>query len=577
MSNQVNIPKYYSLDQLNELKARFKQPRAVFSRTSVQQFLKAAKNEELHKEISPELKQFLGFLDSVIQTGGKTISGEKLSQGLNATFEHSKNPYNTMWQIRFINFISDVDMRKKIPYLETEEQKTKIASIKQRPAVDQTGESWNISQHHSLGIQSRSLEASFHVADNYPQATVVVERPDSNYSQVDDKELFKSISDLAQEIFTAEALQRVPDIQFNDDFFNQKLTDKEKIKTVNNKPLSQVFSKLISNSTYDSRTFIDLTHQQAKLSEMTVNYDSESSLLDLYLYRLNAFQDGPNIKAFYDDEGNQEPFEFGFDPKNYQGKEGRKKLALEAYEFFKTEFNENPQRFMDLVFHQSYQSEINFAKAQSEFMEAVKQIPIKQKSLDLNLAIVVDLKEQLAVYSLGDMSVIPSFHRDIHATSSHMKDLQRIQRKPNHQTPRLKLGNQKKAQDDSPNLAAIYDKDDVEAIILASKHLIKDRRKPCAGKQNKHYGDFFNSVLTPYIQDTKSIQRKKDAKLITDMISHSSENEDLGIYVLSHKISDDNENSVEIPDFEMPSGGDSDDNNPWQDSPIDSPDDLVLA
>lgn len=575
MSNQVNISERYSQDKLNELKTRLMQAKTPFSRISIERFLTAIRNKDLHRDISHELASFLGYLDSFIKTRNKTIDGHSLNQGLDEAFSRSTNPYNTMWQIRFINFISNVDMRKKIHYLETVEQKAKIAGIQQKPVADRNGQEWNISQHHSLGAQTRSLETSFYVTDDYPRATVVVERPDNNYSQIEDDELFRAISELAQETFTPEALQRVPDIQFNSNYFNQDRSNNDKVQLINTKPLSKIFSKLINRSTDDGRTLIELINNQAKLGEMIINYDSESSLLDLYLYRLNAFQDGHKIKAFHDQETGEEAFEFDFDPKNYEGKEGRKKLAIEAYEFFRTEFNESPQRFMDLVLNSSYQSEINFARLDKEFRGAVQEIPIKQTKLDLNFAIIVDLKDHLAIYSRGDTTVFPIFHQDIHSTGEVIRNLKKEQKKPNYQISRLELSDKKAKgiKNDLPAHAAIYDKDEIEAVVLASRHLIKDRRKPCSGKQNKHYADFVNNIITPYIQDSDSIQRKKDVKLITEMISHASEGEDLGIYVLSHKISDDNEESLDIPDFQMPNDG----NDPWEDSPTGSPNDLVLV
>lgn len=556
MNGQVNIQDYYPEAKLFKAKQRLLATKQSVSNNTLNNFTATVRKKELHPKLTPELNAFLEDLDTLIKRPNSSTETKELTTTMANDFNSHSSPENTMWQIRFLNYIHDAEMRKQVCCLNSDKEKQNLAGIKYRLASSGPENPWHISSHKSFGRNSRSLEPAFHVFDNFPQSFITVERANDDFSQVLDRATAQDIRDLVEKYFNIRELNEVPDIKFNEDYFETERSPRAIVKIMNKSPIDTVLSSVISKEG-DGKAFLDFIANQQNLKDVILNGRDNSSLLDLYLYRLGAHMSGNKILPYYDEETKEaEPFEFGFNPNNYKGKAGLQRLTVEAYNFFKEEFQEDKQAFLDHIFYDNYQHSLNLEKAHNKLSNAVSNYKRRNnENLSFNVSSVIDLGDDLAVYSNGDSTVIPIFHQDAYSSSDAMNKLKAIQEQPLSQVSRLELGENNQGQSKKskvkPYTASVFAKDEIETLIIASRDLIKNKRKIGKAKNKKLFRIFFNTILAPFISDQQSPKKEKDLKLITDILSYTSEDQSLSITTLGHKISDDNDSEIpDLPDWD---------------------------
>ena len=582
MDNQSNISKYYPENRLNQLTEQLAKRRPGFSKATIKSFYHAANQNKIHGKLSTEFQKFLGFLDQFIQIGPEKLEVPVLQEELEKTFSGAMNAQNTMWQIRFLNYAFDNEMRQKLHMIEEPAQKLNFAGVQRKITYDSQGQEWNMATHQSLGRGSRAFEQPFHLFNNFPDSVVVLERTDENYSSIDDRDRAQEVERLIKQNFNPKTVLKIPKIQLLTSVFENK-SPEEIVTFMDKKPVSQFLSQLISNDTQDGRSLLELSHEIYTVEGMLVNEDESSSLLDYYLYRMNAYQDGPKISAYEDSDGNKLDFEFGFDPKNYNGKNGHKRLANEAFNFFKEEALERPNTFLDYIFHNKYQLDINLRTAYKSFKFQVDKLPSQENQASFNLSAIVDLGNQILSLCIGDGILMPIYHKDLASTLAEFEGLKDAHNLSKNEVKRIELGRKPNVKPNKklPNyLAGVFDKNEVESFMIASRDLIQNRRTTKGQKDKKAYRQFMNNIVTPYITNDESTQRDKDQKFLADTLSFTNDSSALGLVFLSHKISDDSDSDINerIPDFDFDvDPSDSQPSNPWVDSPVDANTPFQLA
>jgi hypothetical protein len=577
VSGQSNSANFYSLDKLSHLKSILEKRRVGFSKNTVKGFLTAARQKDLHGELSPELKSFLEFLDNFIKGPEKKLVVKDLVDELDSNFAQAQNPQNTMWQIRFLNYVFDNEMRQKLHIIEEPDILLKFAGVQRKIQYDSQGNEWQVATHQSLGKGSRAFEQPYQIFNNFPDGLIAIERIDENYSTVEDQEAAEKLANLVRANFNKESLLRVPDIKLKTEFFENK-SEKQIVKLMNEKPVSEFLKKLVEKNSFDGKSLLELSQEQYTMQGLLLNGEESSSLIDFYLYRVNAYQSGRDIVAYEDSQGNALDFDLGFDPENYEGEEGRKQLAIDAFNFFKEEALERPASFLDYIFENKYQLDVNLRTAFKGFKEELKRIPKKQSRDSFNLSVVIDLGDNLMSMSIGDGILMPIYHQDTASTAAEFEGLKDAHNLKDYVT-RIELGKAPKKGKSKIKLpeylGGVFDKDDVEAFFMTSKNMILNMRRKKGQKPKKAFRRFFNEVVAPYIQNKdKDTQRDKDKKFLARALSFTNDDNALGMVFLSHKISDDNESEAKegTPSFNLDNDptGSFDRPSPWQDAPVDS-------